>query len=65
MSLSIAAPWPRRPTLLPSFVLLSPDDLDSLEETLELLSDPAAMASIRKSLRQADEGDLHDIPGDL
>lgn len=31
----------------PAAVLISPDELDSLEETLELLSDPVAMAELR------------------
>jgi PHD/YefM family antitoxin component YafN of YafNO toxin-antitoxin module len=29
-------------------VLVSPDDLESLEETLAILSDPAAMVEIRE-----------------
>jgi antitoxin YefM len=33
----------------PAAVLLSPEDLEGLEETLALLSDPAAMAQIRES----------------
>ena len=31
---------------LPAAVLISPDDLDSLEETLEIMSDPELMAAI-------------------
>ena len=31
----------------PTAVLISPDDLESLEETLAVLSDPALMAAIR------------------
>jgi hypothetical protein len=38
---------------------------ESLEESLDILSDSEAMASIRRSLRQEAEGDLHDIPDDL
>lgn len=37
----------------PAAVLMSPDDLEALEETLELLSDPAAMkrvAAARKDI---------------
>lgn len=30
----------------PAAVLMSPDDLEALEETLELLSDPAAMERV-------------------
>jgi prevent-host-death family protein len=33
----------------PAFVLVSPDDIESMEETLSLLSDPAAMADIAQS----------------
>jgi prevent-host-death family protein len=33
----------------PAAVLLSPEDLASLEETLEILSDPGALADIRES----------------
>lgn len=33
----------------PAAVLISPDDLQSLEETLAILSDPAAMDQIRES----------------
>ena len=32
----------------PAAVIMSPADLAALEDTLELLSDPAAMAEIRK-----------------
>ena len=40
----------------PSFVLLSPDDLESLEETLELLRDPEAAGSLRRSREDAATG---------
>ena len=40
----------------PSFVLISPDDLDALEETLEITRDRELLASIRKSRREADAG---------
>ncbi|MHB2028417.1 MAG: type II toxin-antitoxin system Phd/YefM family antitoxin [Acidimicrobiales bacterium] len=33
----------------PSFVLVSPDDLDSLEETLDILKDPELYASLEIS----------------
>jgi antitoxin YefM len=41
----------------PSFVLLSPDDLASLEETLDILQDDELMDSLRSSRRQAAAGD--------
>jgi antitoxin YefM len=41
----------------PSFVLLSPDDLESLEETLAILQDDELMESLRTSRRQAATGD--------
>jgi antitoxin YefM len=40
----------------PSFVLLSPDDLESLEETLDILRDDELIASIRRSRREAVTG---------
>jgi len=36
----------------PSFALISLDDIESLEETLILLSDPEAMAGIRQSKQE-------------
>jgi antitoxin YefM len=41
----------------PSFVLLSPDDLASLEETLDILQDDELIESLRISRRQAAAGD--------
>jgi antitoxin YefM len=41
----------------PSFVLVSPDDLASLEETLDILQDDELMDSLRTSRRQAAAGD--------
>lgn len=37
-------------------VLMSNDDLESLEETLETLSDPTVMAQIRESQQAIDDG---------
>lgn len=41
----------------PSFVLVSPDDLASLEETLDILQDDELMESLRISRRQAAAGE--------
>ena len=41
----------------PSAVLLAPEDLDSLEETIVLLSDPEAMRRLIASDRQLDAGE--------
>lgn len=41
----------------PSFVLLSPDDLESLEETVAILQDGDLVESLRISRRQAAAGD--------
>jgi antitoxin YefM len=41
----------------PSFVLLSPDDLAALEESLDILQDDELMESLRASRRQAADGD--------
>jgi prevent-host-death family protein len=40
----------------PVLVLISPDDLEGLEETLAILSDKRLMAKIRKGLIEADAG---------
>jgi antitoxin YefM len=40
----------------PEAVLISPDDLASLEETVEILQDRDLLESIRKSRREAAEG---------
>lgn len=41
---------------VPVAVLLSPDDLESLEETVDILQDKALLESIRISRREAAEG---------
>ena len=41
----------------PAAVLLSPDELESLEETVEILQDGKLMESIRRSRREAAEGE--------
>jgi antitoxin YefM len=38
-------------------VLISPDDLESLEETLDILRDPELTESIRRSRREAGTGE--------
>jgi len=40
----------------PAAVLISPDDLEALEDTLELLSDPAAMEEIEVGRRDVAAG---------
>ncbi len=40
----------------PVAILLSPEDLESLEETVEILQDRALLDSIRRSRREAAEG---------
>ena len=42
--------------------MISPEELESLEDTLELLSDPAAMEELRESQRAMADGDV--ITGD-
>jgi prevent-host-death family protein len=37
---------------VPAAVLVSVDDLEGLEETLEIMSDPEAMAAIREAERE-------------
>lgn len=46
----------------PAAVLISPDELASLEDTLELLSDPEAMHQLAESQKAHREGDF--ITGD-
>ena len=41
---------------LPSAVLVSPDDLEALEETVEILRDEKLMASLRTSSKEAAAG---------
>ncbi len=46
----------------PSFVLVSPDDLESLEETLDILRDPDLVASLARSRSEATRGELLPLP---
>lgn len=46
----------------PAAVIMSPDDLEALEETLEILSDPKAMREIRQAERAIEKGDV--VTGD-
>lgn len=42
----------------PAAVLVSPEDLESLEETLAIMSDPALMAQIGESSQAVADGEL-------
>ena len=42
----------------PAAVIMSPDDLAQLEETLEILSDPEALAEIREADRAYRSGEV-------
>lgn len=44
----------------PAAVIMSPDELESLEETLDILSDPKAMREIRKAEAAIDAGEIVD-----
>ena len=46
----------------PSFVLVSPDDLASLEETLDILKDPDLTASLARSRAEANRGESLPLP---
>jgi antitoxin YefM len=46
----------------PSFVLVSPDDLDALEETLDILRDRQLVASLKRSQEEAAQGSLLPLP---
>jgi len=55
---------PSRATVVRLRCLRSPDELASLEDTLDLLSDPAAMAQLRGAHAAVDAGDYvtgHDL----
>ena len=41
----------------PAAVILSPDELESIEETLDILSDPDALRQIREAQAEIDRGD--------
>lgn len=41
----------------PAAMLVSPDDIESLEETIAILSDPQTMADLRESQEQIDRGE--------
>jgi len=45
----------------PAVVLISPDDLESLEETLAVMSDPELMEDIRKGEEAIARGDVHTL----
>lgn len=47
----------------PAAVLISPDDLDALEETLDVLSDPNTMRRLREGEAAVDVGDVIDEGG--
>jgi antitoxin YefM len=46
----------------PSFVLMSPHDLESLEESLDILRDDELMKSLRRSRREASQGKALRLP---
>lgn len=47
----------------PKAVILSPDELESLEETAEILAIPGARESIKEGLKQAKEGKVTPLEG--
>jgi len=47
----------------PAAVLVNPDDLEALEETLDVLSDPAAMQQLREGEAAVAAGDVVDEAG--
>jgi prevent-host-death family protein len=47
----------------PAAVLISPDDLDALEETLDVLSDPVTMRQLRDGEAAVGAGDVLDEAG--
>jgi len=49
----------------PSFVLISPDDLDALEETLDITRDEELLASLKKSRRESAAGQAVPLRGQV
>ena len=49
----------------PSFVLISPDDLESLEETLDIMRDEELVESLRRSLREVAEEEPLPLPAEF
>jgi len=47
----------------PAAVLISPEDLDALEETLDVLSDPVTMQQLREGEAAVAAGDVIDEAG--
>ncbi len=47
----------------PAAVLISPEDLDALEETLDVLSDPITMSRLREGEAALESGDVVDEVG--
>jgi len=47
----------------PAAVLISPEDLEALEETLDVLSDPAAIEQLRQGEAAVAAGDVLDEAG--
>jgi len=41
----------------PAAVMISPDDLEALEDTLELLADPRAVAEIERAREEIERGE--------
>lgn len=48
---------------VPALVMIAPEDLESLEATIELLSDPEALERVRASEADIERGDLLDEDG--
>ncbi|MGD0254921.1 MAG: type II toxin-antitoxin system Phd/YefM family antitoxin [Acidimicrobiales bacterium] len=46
----------------PSFVLISPDDLEALEETLDILRDPVLVSSLERSRDETARGESLPLP---
>lgn len=46
----------------PAFVLINPDDLEALEETVEILRDDELLTSLRVSRTEADAGQTLPMP---
>lgn len=48
----------------PAAVLIAPEDLEALEDTLDLLGDPEALRSLRRAAEDLEHGDVEYLSRD-
>lgn len=45
----------------PAAILIAPEDLEALEDTLDLLEDPEALASLRRAADDIERGEVENL----